>query len=66
MTPGETTCDQPETGSDITAEERIMRRLDHIDDQLHEIRRFIDDHRPFLDRFTKNPVLGYLKAGKRG
>ena len=43
-----------------------MARLDHLDVQLHEIRRFIDDHRPFLDRFTRNPVLGYLKAGKRG
>lgn len=67
MSIGETTSNQPETiGEDITEHEAVMKRLDHIDDQLHEIRRFIDDNRVHLDRFTKNPVLSYLKGRKDG
>lgn len=63
MSSPETIGDNLETLGDM---ERIERRLDHIDDQLHEIRRFIEDNRIHLERFTKNPVLNYLKAGKRG
>lgn len=65
MSIGETTSDDMETIGD-TAEERIMQRLDHIDDQLHEIRRFIDKYLPMLERFTGSRMLGWMGGRKDG
>lgn len=32
------------------SDDELRKRLDHIDEMLHDITRFIDDHRPALAR----------------
>jgi signal transduction histidine kinase len=47
----------------------ILKATDHLDEQLHEVRQFIADNRPALERATKllhNPVSEYLAARKAG
>jgi hypothetical protein len=67
----ETLAETPgETGRPIPAGEfqrRVLKRLDHLDDQLHEIRQFIEENRGALERATRllhNPVSEYLKRTK--
>ena len=45
----------------------MLKQLDHLDTQLHELRQFIDEHRPALDKAMQvldNPVSKYLAARK--
>ena len=45
----------------------MLKQLDHLDTQLHELRQFIDEHKPALDKAMQvldNPVSKYLAARK--
>ena len=47
----------------------LVKTTGHLDEQLHEVRQFIDVNRPALERATKllhNPVSEYLAARKAG
>ncbi len=54
MAATETTGNPPETLSDhdvlMVTLDRLERKLDHIDESLHELTRFIDAHKPALAR----------------
>lgn len=70
MTTLKTNGNAPETLSDIEIldTESIVRRLDHLDEQLHRITRFIDMWEPRLERYA-NPgaaIRAYLPGGKHG
>jgi hypothetical protein len=46
----------------------MRKQLDHLDTQLHEVRQFIDENRPVLERASRmldNPVSKYLAARKK-
>ena len=61
------TTETTETLTDRQLMERMARQLDHLDEQLHEVRQFIDQHRPALDKAMKlmdNPVAKYLEQRK--
>lgn len=45
-----TDSNQPEILSDAEFQRAVLARLDHLDEQLHEIRQFIDEHKPALAR----------------
>jgi hypothetical protein len=56
-----------ETATDRELMILILKGQDHLDDQLHEVRQFIDENRPALERATKlmhNPVSEYLAKRK--
>jgi hypothetical protein len=61
----------PETPAETIAGNQadlIIRMICHLDEQLHEIRQFLDDARPLLaagQRFARNPVADYLAARTR-
>ena len=62
------TTETTETLTDRQLMERMARQLDHLDEQLHEVRQFIDENRPALERATRllhNPVSEYLAARKK-
>ena len=45
----------------------MLKQLDHLDTQLHELRQFVDEHKPALDKAMQvldNPVSKYLAARK--
>lgn len=57
MTEAKTAGNQGETLSDITEHQAVMKTLDHLDSQLHDLDRkmagileFIAEHRPALAR----------------
>lgn len=47
--------------------EQSARRDLHHDSGLHEIRQFIDEHRPLIQRFTDPGAMvrGFLPGGKK-
>lgn len=56
-----------ETATDRDLLVLILKGQDHLDAQLHEVRQFIDENRPALERATKlmhNPVSEYLAKRK--
>ena len=56
-----------ETATDRELMILILKGQDHLDAQLHEVRQFIDENRPALERATKlmhNPVSEYLAKRK--
>lgn len=64
MTAVKTDGNAEETLSDL---ERVIRHLDHIDEQVHRLTRFLDKWEPRLEQFA-NPgasIRGYL-GGRRG
>lgn len=51
MSPVETVSNPSETGSDISARlDAIEAMLAHLQDHVHEVARFIDEHKPALAR----------------
>jgi DNA anti-recombination protein RmuC len=61
------------TAEVVRMEQRITARIDHVDEQIHELDRkvtaiqaTIDEHRPLLDAFTGNGVRKFLGVGKKG
>ena len=56
-----------ETATDRELLVLILKGLDHVDEQLHEVRQLIDENRPALERATRlmhNPVSEYLAKRK--
>ena len=56
-----------ETATDRELLVMILKGQDHLDDQLHEIRQFIDENREALakaQKFLHNPVAKYLEDRK--
>jgi signal transduction histidine kinase len=57
-----------ETATDRELLVLLLKGQDHLDEQLHEVRQFIDENRPALERATRlmhNPVSEYLAARKK-
>jgi hypothetical protein len=36
--------------SDRQLMERILRELDHVDAQMHEVRQYLEEHKPLIER----------------
>lgn len=62
------TRETPGNSSDRVLLELILKELDHIDAQLHDICHFIDSNRDVLARAKRvlhNPVADYIKHRPR-